>query len=146
MKVSTKGRYAVRLMIDLAQQRDKGYISLSEIAERQGVSKKYLEQIVSALNKRDDFLDVARGFQGGYRLNKELDEYNVAEILMLTEKTLSPVTCINADCVECDRAKNCETLPVWIGLEKAVYDYLSNITLKDIVNGKYDNLRSLKNI
>ena len=93
MKISTKGRYALRMLLDLAQHRDKGFVPLKDIAERQNVSKKYLEQIVPILNK-SDMLQTNRGFQGGYRLAKEPDQYTVGEILRITEGNLAPVACL----------------------------------------------------
>ena len=93
MKISTKGRYAVRMLLDLAEHDDGGYIALKEIAERQGISKKYLEQIVAVLN-RDGILKTNRGYQGGYRLAQSPEHYTVGHILRLTEGSLAPVPCL----------------------------------------------------
>ena len=100
MKISTKGRYVLRMLIDLAEHQGDGYIPLKEIAQRQGISKKYLEQIVPMLNK-SDILRTNRGFQGGYRLAKSPEKYTVGDILRLTEGSLAPVACLDSGVVEC---------------------------------------------
>lgn len=133
MKISTKGRYALRMMLDLAIHQDEGYISLKEVAARQGISKKYLEQIVPLLN-RTGMLRTNRGYQGGYRLAKAASEYTVGEILQLTEGDLSPVSCLQGETVNCDRADSCITLPVWKGLYRVINNYLNNITLQDVLD------------
>lgn len=133
MKISTKGRYALRLMIDLAENKEKGYITLGDIAERQNISKKYLEQIVPLLN-RSGLLKTNRGYQGGYMLARPADKYTVGEILRVTEGNLAPVTCLEHEVNECQRAGECATLYVWQGLHKAVNDYLDSITVQDIVD------------
>ncbi|MBQ5398011.1 MAG: Rrf2 family transcriptional regulator [Ruminococcus sp.] len=135
MRISTKGRYALRMLVDLAEHRNSGYIALKDIAERQKVSKKYLEQIVPILNKTR-ILKTNRGFQGGYRLAVEPEECTVGEILRLTEGTLSPIPCIDGDEVECDRQIDCSTLYVWQGLKRVVSEYLDSITLQDILDNK----------
>ena len=135
MKISTKGRYALRMLIDLAEHRNCGYISLKEIAERQNISKKYLEQIIPIFNKTD-FLKTNRGSQGGYMLSKSPDKYTVAEILRMTEGSLCPVACLEDDPIECERSSECATLPIWKGLYKVINDYLENITLQDILDGQ----------
>ena len=112
MKISTKGRYALRMLLDLAEHRDDGYIALKDIAERQHISKKYLEQIVPILN-RSDILKTNRGYQGGYMLAQTPDKYTVGMILRLTEGTLSAVPCAEQDSVECERYADCATYPVW---------------------------------
>ena len=132
MKISTKGRYALRMMIDLAEQDGDGYTSLKDIAERQGISKKYLEQIVATLNKTD-FLRVSRGFQGGYKLAYPPESYTVGDILRLTEGSLAPVACLDSDAAECPRGDGCKTLPLWRGLEKVINEYLDGVTLRDII-------------
>ena len=131
MKISTKGRYALRFLADLAVNQKDGYVSLSDVAVRQGISKKYLEQIVSLLHGTD-FLDSSRGTRGGYRLAKPPEKYTVKQILLATEGSLAPVSCLDCDGSVCDRAQMCPTLPVWRGLETAVSDYLDNVTLQDI--------------
>lgn len=133
MKISTKGRYALRMMLDLAENGQGGFIALKDIAERQGISKKYLEQIVPILN-RSDILQTNRGFQGGYRLSKAPDQYTVGMILRLTEGSLAPVACLDQPVNQCERSEECMTLPVWQGLYKAITDYLDNITLQDILD------------
>lgn len=133
MKISTKGRYALRMMLDLAMNNDEEFVSLKDIAERQNISKKYLEQIVPLITK-SGMLKVTRGNQGGYKLLKTPDKYNVEEILRVTEGSLAPVACLEYDPIDCERVGECMTLPVWKGLYKAVTDYLSSITLQDIIN------------
>lgn len=121
------------MMIDLAEHQGSGYIALKDIAERQNISKKYLEQIVPVFNKTN-ILKTNRGFQGGYRLSKTPDKYTVGEILRLTEGELSPVACIEQDHVNCDRSETCPTLPIWRGLERVINEYLDGITLQDILD------------
>lgn len=123
MKISTKGRYALRMLIDLAEHQNEGYIALKDIAERQNVSKKYLEQIVPVFN-RADILRTNRGYQGGYKLAKAPDMYTVGQILRLTEGTLAPVACLEHTPIECDRCDECASLPVWQGLERVINEYL----------------------
>ena len=137
MKISTKGRYALRMMLDLAEHQGDGYIALKDIAERQNVSKKYLEQIVPILNKAD-ILNTNRGYQGGYRLAGTPDKYTVGDILRITEGSISPVACLDKNPVECERAAECATLPVWQGLYKVITDYLDGITLQDILDKQHD--------
>lgn len=136
MKISTKGRYALRFMIDLAAHSEDGYVSLAEIAKRQGISKKYLEQIIPAL-LHADFLDTERGTHGGYKLKKSPTEYSVGEILRLSEGTLAPVECLRDEINNCDKRCDCVTLPIWIGLEKVINDYLNGITLDDVIKKGY---------
>lgn len=135
MKISTKGRYALRMLIDLAENQNDGYVSLKDIASRQDVSKKYLEQIVSMLN-HPDVLKTNRGYQGGYRLAKDACEYTVGDVLRITEGGLAPVACLEGDTVQCDRAEICSTLYVWQGLNKVINEYLDSITLQDIIDRK----------
>ena len=136
MKISTKGRYALRMLIDLAEHRDSGFISLKEIAERQNISKKYLEQIVPILN-RTDYLKTNRGFQGGYQLAKPPKQYIVGDILRLTE------ACLDRPLNECDRSAICPTLPLWQGLNRVINEYLDGITLQDILDRQQE--RSVDN-
>ena len=131
MKISTKGRYSLRMLLDLAEHQNDGYVALKDIAERQNISKKYLEQIVPILNK-SDILRTNRGFQGGYRLAKSPDKYTVGEILRLTEGSLAPVDCLNQYPIECERSGECATLPIWQGLNRVINEYLDGITLQDI--------------
>lgn len=133
MKISTKGRYALRMMLDLADHQQDGFVALKDIAARQNISKKYLEQIVPILNK-SNFLQANRGFQGGYRLVNAPSEYTVGSILRLTEGNLTPVACLDFNPVGCERRNECITLPLWQGLNKVIADYLDNITLQDILD------------
>lgn len=133
MKISTKGRYALRMMLDLAEQQGDDFVSLKDIAKRQGISKKYLEQIVAMLN-RPDILKANRGYQGGYRLAKEAKNYTVGDILRITEGGLEPVACLEQDPIECERCDTCATLPIWQGLSKVINEYLDSITLQDILD------------
>ena len=133
MKVSTKGRYALRMLLDLAEHKSDGFISLKEIAERQNISKQYLEQIVSLLNT-SNILRANRGKQGGYMLAKEPSACTVAQILRITEGNLAPVACLENETNPCDRAPFCQTLPMWEGLNKAITDYLDNVTLQDMLD------------
>lgn len=132
MKISTKGRYALRMLLDLAEHREDGFIALKDIAARQDVSKKYLEQIVSLLNK-SGFLQTNRGFQGGYKLAKAPAQYTVGDVLRLTEGSLAPVACLDQDPSACPRRLLCATLPVWQGLEQVINQYLDSITLQDLL-------------
>ncbi|MDD6728101.1 MAG: Rrf2 family transcriptional regulator [Eubacteriales bacterium] len=133
MKISTKGRYALRLMLDLAEHQNEGFVALKDVAERQGISKKYLEQIVPLLNK-SKVLRTTRGYQGGYMLAKSPEHYTVGDVLRITEGSLAPVSCLDDDVNLCDRADTCMTLGVWQGLYKAVTEYLDSITLQDILD------------
>ncbi len=142
MKISTKGRYALRMLLDLAEHREDGYIPLKDIAKRQGISKKYLEQIVPILN-RSDLLRTNRGNQGGYMLVKSPDHYTVGEILQLTEGSFAPVACVGKYPEECSRSAECPTLPVWQGLYKVISEYLNGITLQDIIDQQ--NARGIDN-
>ncbi len=140
MKISTKGRYALRMMLDLALHKDEGYIALKDIAERQSISKKYLEQIVPLLNK-SGLLRTNRGYQGGYMLSKPPAQYTVGEILRLTEGSLAPIPCLEHDPIDCPRCATCISLPVWKGLYDVITDYLDNITLQSIIdNDIYKNV------
>lgn len=132
MKVSTKGRYALRLMLDLAVNDQKEPIRLKEVAERQQISEKYLEQIISILNKAG-FVSGIRGAQGGYRLAKEPSEYTVGMILRLTEKELAPVSCVGENPAQCKRRADCVTVKVWEKVNGAVNRVIDSITLADMV-------------
>lgn len=133
MKISTKGRYALRMLLDLAEHKDGGFIALKDIAERQHISKKYLEQIVPLLN-RSNILLTNRGFQGGYKLAKPASQYLVGDILRITEGSLAPVACLDQSPNQCSRCNDCATLPVWEGLNKVINDYLNGISLQDILD------------
>ena len=131
MKISTKGRYALRMLIDLAEHQNDGFIALKDIAERQGISKKYLEQIIPVLN-RSDVLNANRGYQGGYKLAKSPDKYTVGEILRVTEGDLAPVACLEHGAKPCEYAGECKTLPVWDKLNLMINGYLDGITLAEL--------------
>lgn len=133
MKISTKGRYALRLMLDLAQHGNQGFTALKDIAERQDISKKYLEQIVPLLS-RAGMLRTTRGYQGGYMLAGDADKITVGDILRVTEGSLAPVSCLDDAENMCRRAQDCMTLGVWEGLYTVVTDYLDSITLRDIID------------
>lgn len=133
MKISTKGRYALRMMLDLAENQQDGFVALKDIAERQSISKKYLEQIVPLLN-RSGVLRTTRGYQGGYMLAKSPDKITVGDVLRITEGSLAPVSCLDDEVNQCERSVNCMTLPVWQGLFDTVTEYLDSITLQDIID------------
>lgn len=132
MMISTRGRYALRVLIDLAEHGGDGYIPMKEIADRQGISLKYLEQIVPALSK-NGFIQGVHGKGGGYRLSKEPKEYRVGDILRLTEGDLAPVACLSCNAEKCDRADICPTLPMWTEFYKMVNNYFDGITLADLM-------------
>ena len=133
MKISTKGRYALRLMLDLALCENDKYIALKDIAERQGISVKYLEQIISVLGHAG-YVKSVRGTGGGYMLTKEPKDYTVGMILRLTEGSLAPVSCLDAEPNTCPRADQCVTLTVWEKLYDAINNVVDNITLEDLAN------------
>ena len=134
--ISTKGRYAIRFMIDLAEQSTDMPVPLDETAARQDISKKYLELIVKILVK-GKLVKGTSGKGGGYRLIRRPDEYTIGEILELTEGTLSTVACLDADAEQCPRKSFCKTLPMWKKFDNIVHDYFFNITIADLVNGKF---------
>lgn len=138
MKISTKGRYALRMLTDLAEHSGEGYIALKDIAARQNISKKYLEQIVILLHG-SGLLKASRGPNGGYQLAKAPSECTVADILKQTEGSLAPIACLEYDPPGCERAAECQTLPVWKGLYKQITDYLEGITLQDILDHTAQN-------
>ena len=134
MMISTKGRYALRIMIDLAQHNNNQFLSLNDVAQRQNISVKYLESIVATLYKAG-FLESLRGKKGGYRLKYEPSYYTIGAILQTAEGTLAPVTCLDkTKNFVCDRSSNCLTLPLWQKLDDVVNDYLESITLADLIN------------
>ncbi|MBR0224538.1 MAG: Rrf2 family transcriptional regulator [Thermoguttaceae bacterium] len=138
MKISTRGRYALRMMVELAKKQGDGYVSLTEIAESQNISKKYLEQIIPLLSHAS-FLTTTRGFRGGYRLSKSPSEYCVGDILRVTEGSISPVSCADVDnpC-ECEKCGVCKTYPLWRKLTQIITDYLDSVTLDDLVKGRIE--------
>lgn len=133
MKISTKGRYALRLMLDLALNDSEKPVRIKEIASRQGISDKYLEQIISILNKAQ-FVRSVRGPQGGYLLMRKPEEYTVGMILRLTEGSMAPVDCIDEEIGSCNRMDNCATSLVWKKLNEAISDVIDHITLADLVD------------
>ena len=132
MIVSTKGRYALRVMLCFAQRGGDEYIPLKEIAESEEISQKYLESIMSILSKAG-FLDAVHGKGGGYRLNRKPEEYTVGSILKLTEGSLAPVSCTTQGAAACSRSTCCQTLPMWERLEKVIDDFFEGITLADLL-------------
>lgn len=133
MKISTKGRYALRMLLDMAEHQSDGFISLKDIADRQNISKKYLEQIIALFNNTG-ILRSSRGFKGGYRLARDPENYTVGEILRITEGSLAPISCLEFRPNLCERSADCKTLFVWEGLYKVMVDYLDGITIKDIMD------------
>lgn len=131
MLVSTKGRYALRVMLELAQRPADSYTPLPVIAERQSVSEKYLESIVVLLS-RAGLVEGVRGKGGGYRLTREPDQYTVGEILTLTEGSLAPVSCLAQGAAPCPRMSSCRTYEMWKGLDDLIEDYFGKITLADL--------------
>lgn len=132
MKISTKGRYALRFMLDLAEHATDRYITLNDVSSRQEISEKYLEQIVSPLS-RAGFVQSARGPHGGYKLAREPREYNVGEILRTIEGSLSPVACLEQNSEKCRRKENCPVLGFWQGLDNAIETYVDSYTLEDLL-------------
>ena len=137
MKISTKGRYALCVMVDLAEHRQEGYIALKDIASRQNISKKYLEQSVALLN-RPEILKTIRGAQGGYMLARAPEAYTVAEILKIAEGSLAPIPNLD-DPSEAAAAADAQLLPIWQGLYSVVNDYLEGITLQDILDRQMES-------
>lgn len=134
MMISTKGRYALRVMLDLADQAE-GYLSLKEIADRQQISVKYLESIAAILN-RAGLVRSQRGKDGGYCLARPAKEITAAQVLRLTEGTLSPVACPSLEGNPCQRAETCKTLPLWRVLDETIDRTLSSVTLEDLLRGQ----------
>lgn len=133
--ISSKGRYALRVMIDLAENSRGLYIPLKEIAARQEISQKYTETIMALLSK-NGLVDGQHGKGGGYRLSKAPAEYRISEILRITENSLAPVSCLECGKSKCLRADNCRTLPMWSRLNEIINDYFDNIRLTDLTNGQ----------
>ena len=132
MLISTKGRYALRVMIDLAEHQTDGFVPLKVIAERQEISEKYLESIIKLLVKAK-LLNGVRGKGGGYQLTKAPEQYTVGTILRLTEESLAPVACLEENADACPRVGRCRTLQLWQGLDKAIHDYLESVTIADLM-------------
>lgn len=139
MKISTRGRYALRLMLDLAQSDPEQYVTIKSISERQEISGKYLEQIISVLS-RAGFVKSIRGSQGGYKLARPAEEYTVGMILRLIEGSLVPVACMEDEPNQCPRCDNCATLDVWKQLDEAISGVVDHITLADLVEKQKSKL------
>lgn len=135
MKISTRGRYSFRMMIDLAQHYQEGFIALKDISARQNISKKYLEQIIPFLN-RSNLLNSNKGHMGGYQLAKPPAEITVREILESAEGSLAPVSCMDNTPNLCEKCKECLTLPVYEGLHNLIIEYLEGYTLQDVIDGQ----------
>ncbi len=133
MKISTRGRYALRMMIDIAEHGAEGKVSIKEISERQGISVKYLEQIVPSL-KRAGLLRSERGLGGGYMLSRPPEQYTAGEILRAIEGRLAPVACLDDETNCCERSGHCETLGFWTGLYNVINDYVDSVTLQEFLN------------
>ena len=133
MLVSTKGRYALRVMVELACHNREEYVPLRTIAQQQGISEKYLESILTVLSKAGA-IDGLRGKGGGYRLNREAKNYSVGEILRLAEGTLAPVSCLDCTPNKCERAASCRTLPMWEKLNTLICNYLDSVSLADLID------------
>ena len=131
MKISTRGRYALNIMIDLALHDNGSFISLKDIANRQGISNKYLEQIIAMLNK-EGYLKTARGNNGGYKLAKKPEEYSIGDILRATEGDLAPIYCLTEE-GECERKEECITFSFWKGLDEVINEYVDSKTLADLI-------------
>ena len=140
MKISTKGRYAVRVMLDLARHHNGEYVKLKSVAMRQGVSEKYLEQIIAVLS-RAGFVKSVRGAQGGYKLAGDPSSFTVGMVLRAAEGSLAPVACMDGagDEIDCERAGTCETLPLWKKLKKAIDDVVDNVTIADLLTESKEN-------
>jgi len=132
MIVSTKGRYALRVMVSFAQRGGEEYIPLKEIAEKEGISQKYLESIMTVLSKAG-FVDAVHGKGGGYRLNRSPEEYTVGSILKLTEGSLSAVSCTSQGAAACSRSECCNALPMWEKLDKMIDEFFEGITIADLL-------------
>ena len=137
MLISTKGRYALRVMVDLAEHSTDGFIPLKMIAARQNISEKYLENIIKLLVKAK-LLTGVRGKGGGYQLAKAPEQYTVESILRVTEDSIAPVSCLDPDADACPHSAECRTLPMWRGLDKLITEYFENITLADLMRGEPD--------
>ena len=137
MYITTRGRYALRVLTDLAEHREDGYVAMREVAERQDISLKYLEKILPSLVEAG-FIEGIHGKGGGYRLTRQPSEYRIGDILRISGETIPPVACLAQGAEPCRRTAYCKTLPVWKGLEKVVSDYLDSITLQDLAGPSPD--------
>ena len=132
MMISSKGRYALRVMVFLAEHNSDEYVPLKEISEKEQISQKYLESIARMLSK-EHLIEGISGHGGGYRLARKPEDYRISEILRLTEGTLAPVSCVEDDAVECEREASCVTFIVWKKINDAINEVVDNITLEDLV-------------
>ena len=132
MMISTRGRYALRVMIDLAEHQEDGYTPMKDVAKRQSVSLGYMEKILPVLVK-NGIVEGLQGKTGGYRLNRKPEEYTLGEILRLTEGSLGPVACLECGATPCDKATDCRTLPVWTELDRRINEYLDSVTVSDLL-------------
>ena len=132
MLISTKGRYALRVMLDLAEHKNEGYIPMKAVAERQELSLKYIESIMPALTK-NKLVEGVHGKGGGYRLSRDIKDYTVGEILRLTDGNLAPVSCLTCEEKKCNREKSCKTLPMWNDFHRMTNNYFNSITLEDLL-------------
>lgn len=132
MMISTRGRYALRVMIDLAEHQDEGYIPMKDVAKRQGVSLGYMEKILPVLVK-NGIVEGLQGKTGGYRLIRKPEEYTLGEILRLTEGSLAPVACLECSATPCEKAADCRTLPVWTELDRRINEYFDSVTVANLL-------------
>lgn len=133
MMISTKGRYALRVMIEFAERYDEGFVSLKSVSDNQQISEKYMESIIALLVK-NGLVEGVRGRGGGYKLTRPAEEYSVGSILTITEGTLAPVACLEGGDGDCVRSCECKTLPIWQNLDKIINDYLESVRLSDLIN------------
>ncbi|MBP3773032.1 MAG: Rrf2 family transcriptional regulator [Treponema sp.] len=132
MIVSTRGRYALRVLVDLAEHSEDERIPLKDVAERQEISQKYIESIMTLLSK-NGFVDGVHGKGGGYKLNRAPEDYKVGDILRLTEGTLAPVACLEAGAAPCPKKEHCRTIPMWTKLDELIEGYLDSVSIKDLM-------------
>lgn len=143
--ISTKGRYALRLMIDMGINSNGEYIRLKEVSERENISVKYLEQVVALLNKAGLVVSL-RGNNGGYKLSKDPKDYTAGEILRAAEGTLAPVQCLQCPVNTCERKGICSTIDFWSGFDKTVNDYVDSVTLNDLIENAKSKIGNDYNI
>lgn len=136
MMISTKGRYALRVLLDLAENSEKGYIPMKTVAERQNLSLKYIERIMPSLSK-NNYVEGIHGKGGGYKLSKSPKDYKIGDILRLAEGDLTPVACLGCNSKQCDRAEICKTLPMWKKFDSLVNDFFDSITLDDLLKQNF---------
>lgn len=136
MMISTKGRYALRVLIDIAEHQKDGYVAMKNVAQRQGISLKYIEKIMPVLSK-NNYVCGVHGKGGGYRLSRNPKDYSVGEILRLTEGNLAPVACLECGTEKCERADLCPTLPMWKNFQTTVNDYFDKISLADLMSSNF---------